>query len=348
MKNGESFDEYAARVMNGERLGHAEARELLRTPHENVFHLLAAANDVRRHFKGSDVDLCAIVNTKSGACSEDCAFCAQSTHHATDAPEYPLMEEEEILKRARSAEAMGANKLCFVISGPGVEREEDLDRICSAIAAIARETGLDRCASLGNLDRSQLERLRAAGLQSLHHNIETAESFFNEICSTHTYADRTRTVRAAKEAGFYVCCGGIFGMGESTEQRIEVALALRELDVDSVPMNFLNPIPGTGLEHAEPIHPLDILKTIAMFRFMLPDKDIRVCGGRERNLRSLQPFIYVAGANCTVLGNYLTTPGRDHAEDLDMIADLGLRARPGGTLDADHDHGTKKICGAEV
>jgi biotin synthase len=332
MKKNDLYNEYAARVIDGDTLGRDEAAEMLATPREDALHLVAAANDVRRHFKGDRVDFCAIVNTKSGSCSEDCAFCAQSAHHETGASAYPLMEEQEILKRAKEAEAMGANKLCFVASGRGIENDDDLDKVCSAISAIARETALDRCASLGALGRRQLERLKTAGLQSLHHNIETAESFFDRICTTHTYADRITTVRLAKELGFYVCCGGIFGMGESPEQRIEMALAIRELNIDSVPMNFLNPIRGTPLEGAEPLQPLEILKTIALFRFLLPDKDIRVCGGREKNLRSLQPLMFLAGANCAVLGNYLTTHGRDYREDLEMIADLGLRAAGGGTL----------------
>ncbi|NQU08873.1 MAG: biotin synthase BioB [Candidatus Abyssubacteria bacterium] len=338
MERRELFLEFSRRVINGERLARDDAEEILSASDEDIFHLLASAGDVRRHFKGDRVDLCGIVNVKSGACSEDCAFCAQSAHHGADSPVYPLMETDEVVRRAKSVEAMGANKLCFVTSGPGVESEEELEKICESIAAIARETSLDRCASLGALNRDQLEKLKAAGLQSLHHNIETAESHFDSICSTHSYADRIKTVNLAREVGFYVCCGGIFGMGESAEQRIEMALALGELDVDSVPLNFLNPIPGTRLEGAEPLRPLEILKTIAMFRLMLPDKDIRVCGGRERNLRSLQPLMFVAGANCTVLGNYLTTPGRDHNEDLDMISDLGLRAAAGGTLDTSHDH----------
>lgn len=326
------FAEFAQCVTGGGRLGREDAERILAAPNEDVFHLLASAYDVRRHFKGDRVDFCGIVNVKSGACSEDCAFCAQSAHHSTDSLVYPLISTGDVIERARAIEASGANKLCFVTSGPGIESDEELDRMCESISSIARETSLDRCASLGALDNTQLGRLKAAGLQSLHHNIETAESHFKNICSTHSYADRVDTVTAAKEAGFYVCSGGIFGMGESAEQRIEMAFALRELDVDSVPLNFLNPIPGTRLENADPLSPLDILRTIALFRFVLPDKDIRVCGGRERNLRSLQPLMYVAGANCTVLGNYLTTPGRDSDEDLTMIADLGLRAAAGGTL----------------
>ncbi len=330
------FAEFARRVTSGGRLTREDAKQIVFTPDEDVFHLLASAYDVRRRFKGDRVDFCGIVNVKSGACSEDCAFCAQSAHHDTDSPVYPLIGVDEVIERAKAIEASGANKLCFVTSGPGVETDEELDRVCESISAIARETNLDRCASLGELDRRGLERLKEAGLQSLHHNIETAESHFGSICSTHSYADRVDTVSLAKEAGFYVCSGGIFGMGETAEQRIEMAFALSEMDIDSVPLNFLNPIPGTRLEDAEPMPPLEILKTIALFRFILPDKDIRVCGGRERNLRSLQPLMYVAGANCAVLGNYLTTPGRDSDEDMTMIADLGLRAAAGGTLEHDH------------
>lgn len=338
MDRRELFGEFARRVTSGGGLTRDDAETIMDTSREDIFHLLASANDVRRHFKGDRIDFCGIVNVKSGACSEDCAFCAQSAHHETDSTVYPLIKLEEVLERARAVEASGANKLCFVTSGPGVETDEELEDICASISAIARETTLDRCASLGALERSQLEKLKAAGLQSLHHNIETAESHFENICSTHSFADRIRTVEFAKATGFYVCSGGIFGMGESAEQRIEMAFSLRELDVDSVPLNFLNPIPGTRLERAEPLPPLEILKIIAMFRFVLSSKDIRVCGGRERNLRSLQPFMYLAGANCTVLGNYLTTPGRDSGEDLEMIADLGLRAAAGGTLDDTYDN----------
>jgi biotin synthase len=333
MNRRELFAELAQSVISGGSISREDAAEILAATKDEVFHLMASANDVRRHFKGERVDFCGIINVKSGACSEDCAFCAQSAHHDTESSVYPLIEKDEALERARAVEASGANKLCYVTSGPGVETEEELDLICESIAAITRETSLDRCASLGSLDRSQLERLKEAGLRSLHHNIETAESHFGSICSTHAFADRLETVSRAKDVGFYVCSGGIFGMGESPEQRVEMAFALQELGVDSVPLNFLNPIPGTRLEDAEPLPPLEILKVIAMFRFVLPDKDIRVCGGRERNLRSLQPLMFLAGANCAVLGNYLTTPGRDSSEDLEMITDLGLHSAAGGTLD---------------
>jgi biotin synthase len=319
------IDEYASRALAGERLSRCEGLTILDTPQEDIPYLFAAASEVRRHYKGDSIELCSIVSAKSGMCSEDCAFCAQSAHHETGAPVYPLMDEREILERARAAEESGARKFGIVTSGRGVEGADTLDRICSAVAAIRKETRLGRCASLGALSHAQLEKLKEAGLQSVHHNIETSERFFPSICSTHTYADRIETVRAAKEVGLTVCCGGILGMGESNEHRVEMALALRELGVDSVPLNFLNPIPGTRLEKAAPPHPLELLKIISMFRFLLADKDIRVCGGREKNLRSLQPLMYLAGANGAMLGNYLTTSGRAPREDVEMISDLGLR-----------------------
>ncbi|RJP15662.1 MAG: biotin synthase BioB [Candidatus Abyssobacteria bacterium SURF_5] len=324
MVERKNFAGWAERVTKGERLEQAEALAILETPRERVFHLLAAANDVRRHFKGDTIDLCGVVNAKSGMCSEDCAFCAQSAHHDTGVAVYPLMDASRILEHARAAEQMSAHRFGIVTSGRGVDKDHVLDCVCAALAGMEKTTALGRCASLGTLSREQLLRLKDAGLQSIHHNIETAESFFSSICSTHTYADRVETVRAAKEVGFVVCCGGIFGMGETNEHRVEMALALRALQVDSVPLNFLNPIPGTRLESAQPLSPLEILKIIAMFRFMMPDKDIRTCGGRERNLRSLQPLMYVAGANGSMIGNYLTTLGRDPREDLEMISDLGL------------------------
>jgi len=325
MSSKKIFNDYAARAIQGELLGSGEALAVLETTYEDIFHLLAGANDVRRHFKGDAVDLCSVVNAKSGMCSEDCAFCAQSAHHETGAQVYPLLKGEEILKHARAAEEMGAHRFGIVISGRGIDDTDILGRISSAVGEMKKETKLGRCASLGKLNVNQLRKLKEAGLESFHHNIETAESFFPKICSTHTYAERVETVRAAKEAGLVVCSGGIFGMGESNEQRIEMALALRELQVDSIPLNFLNPIPGTRLADAKALAPLEILKIIAMFRFMLPDKNIRVCGGRERNLRTLQPMMYAAGANGAMVGNYLTTLGRDPKEDLEMLADLGLR-----------------------
>jgi biotin synthase len=211
-----------------------------------------------------------------------------------------------------------------VTSGKGITSEGELDTLCKALEKIAQKTDIIPCASLGVLNPRQMKALSAAGLKRYHHNLETAESYFPKMCSTHSYQERVQTVRAAQEADLEVCSGALFGLGETGEQRIELAFALRELNVDSIPLNFLNPVTGTPLEHYPMLDPLEILKIIALFRFVLPEKDIRVCGGREVGLRTLQPLMYVAGANGTMVGNYLTTRGRNPAVDIQEIYDLGL------------------------
>jgi biotin synthase len=199
--------------------------------------------------------------------------------------------------------------------------------ILGSIREITCKTELRPCASLGVLSKDQLSCLREAGLKRYHHNLETAESYFPTICSTHTFQERVQTIRSAQKEGFEICAGGIFGLGETPEQRIELAFTLRDLDVDSIPLNFLNPVPGTPAEHCSPLPPLDILKIISLFRFVLPEKDIRVCGGREVCLRTLQPLLYLAGANGTMVGNYLTTGGRNPEIDLQEMHDLGFTPR---------------------
>ncbi len=195
------------------------------------------------------------------------------------------------------------------------------------MAHMKDEVNIQRCASLGIIDEATARRLKDAGVEEYHHNLETARSFFPNICTTHDYEEDVATVRAVKSAGLKACCGGIFGMGESREQRIEMAFTIKELDVDSIPMNFLNPIKGTQLENAEPMAPFEILKTIAVYRLIFPDKDIKLAGGREKNLRDLQCMMFAAGANSTMIGNYLTTFGRPASEDLQMINDLGLTVK---------------------
>ena len=307
-----------------------EALELMSCEGAELYALLARAGAVRERTKGRGVKLCAILNAKSGRCPENCAFCAQSAHHCTDAPEYPLVGAEAMAARAREALALGAREYSIVTSGAGIRREEELRTLEQGLARVREETALMRCASLGNLDEEALARLKAAGLQTFHHNLECARSFFPRICTTHSYEEDVATVRRAKAAGLRVCSGGIFGLGESPAQRVELAETLRELDVDSVPVNFLNPIPGTPLEGRHDLTPLECLRIIAVFRLMLPDKDIVVCGGREVNLRDLQSWIFLAGANGMLVGDYLTTSGRDGAADLQMVRDLGLEVLPPG------------------
>lgn len=304
----------------------AEAVKLIRTPDEDTFSLLNEADRVRRKFKGNKIKLCAIVNAKSGRCSENCAFCAQSGHFSTEVPVYPLLSKEEMLQAALNSEK-NARATCFsiVTSGKSVKTGKEMESVTAALSAIKEQTKLDRCVSLGTLNRAAIRKLKAAGLTRLHHNLETAESFFGQICTTHTYQERSETIKIAKEEGLEVCSGGIFGLGETPEQRVELAFALAELKVDSVPINILNPIPGTpAAQNYRPLKPLGVLRLVAVYRLILQDKDIGVFGGRELSLGTLQPLMFLAGANVTLIGDYLTTKGQDPERDLKMLADLGL------------------------
>lgn len=285
---------------------------------------IADAGRKARQGFGGRVDPCSIINAKSGNCSEDCAFCAQSVHHNTDAETYPLRDRKTIVDTARNAYGCGVRRFCIVTSGRGIYSEAELDTIAGCIREI-KAIGIQPCATLGTLSREQLTFLKDAGLHRYHHNVETSKNFFPNICSTHSFEERVETLSAAREAGLSLCSGGIIGLGETMRDRAEMALALGEMDVDSVPLNFLMPIPGTPFEGAGFISPLEALKTIALFRHILPDKEIRICGGRAGALRDLHPMIFLAGANGLLMGDYLTTKGRDFESDRRMLADLGLK-----------------------
>jgi biotin synthase len=318
-------------ILDGGNITRKDALELARTAHSDLFDLFAAANRIKNHFVGNTVHLCSIINAKSGRCGEDCAFCAQSVHHTTDAPTFSLVDENKITTAARNAESLGSGCFGIVTSGTSIGPGEELERICAALRDISTTSDIAPSCSLGIIDRETADKLRAAGARTYHHNLETARSFFPNICSTHDYEEDIQTIRNARQAGLKICCGGIFGMGETMEQRVELAFTLQELDVDSVPINFLNPIPGTRLAEADFLTPLECLHIIALFRFILPNKRITICGGREKNLRDLQSLIFFAGANGTMIGNYLTTSGRDEAQDRQMLKDLELTiAAPGG------------------
>jgi biotin synthase len=312
------------RIIGGGSLTPEEAVQLCGLEGADVFDLFRGASRIKGRFVGAKVHLCSIINAKSGRCAEDCAFCAQSAHHSTDAPVYPLVQEERLLESARAAESSGSACFGIITSGTTVNGAE-LERILGALRRIRAETGILPSCSLGIIDAETARKLKEAGMDTYHHNLETAESFFPSICTTHPYQDDVDTVRAVKSAGLKVCCGGIFGLGESAAQRVEMAFTLKELDVDSVPINFLNPIEGTRLEGAANISAMECLKTVAVYRMVLPGKRITVCGGREKNLRDLQSWIFFAGANGTMIGNYLTTQGRDIDADLKMFDDLGLK-----------------------
>ncbi len=317
--------ELGERVLAGGEVTPDEALYLLELRGPDVIHLVAYANEIRARFVGDRVDLCSIINARSGNCSEDCAFCAQSAHHAAGAPVYPLLDADAILAKARAMEAAGARRFDLVTAGYGfTEDDPDFRRILDLYRLLRRETRLELCACLGHLTPGAARALAEAGVTRYNHNLETARSFFPRICTTHTYEDRVATVRAAKEAGMEVCCGGIIGLGETPAQRVELAFALKELDVDSVPLNILNPRPGTPLEGVPPLSPEEILKTFAMFRFVLPRKVIRYAAGREVHLGPLQPLGLLAGLNGMLIGGYLTTPGQEVEQDLAMVAALGF------------------------
>jgi len=312
------------KVLAGGEASEAELIFLSRLAGEAVYELLYWANRIRTKFHGRKVKFCSIVSAKQGRCPEDCKFCSQSVHHRTAIKTFPLIPTDEVVKAARQATEVGAESFGIVISGRRAS-ERDWGRIVEMVKGVSRNTKLRPCASLGALTLERARELKKAGLVRYHHNLETSRRFFPRLCTTHTYEERVTTALAAKRAGLELCCGGIFGVGESRADRVSLALTLREIDPDSVPLNFLNPIRGTPLENSRPMAPMEILKTIALFRFALPRKEIKVCGGREVNLRDLQSWIYYAGATGAIIGNYLTTSGRPAAEDIQMIRDLGLR-----------------------
>lgn len=318
------LQELKKKVLAGEDITKEEAMYLVNLDESRTMELLAAANEIKNKFIGKKVDLCSIVNAKSGSCSEDCTFCSQSAHYNTGTVTYPLMVKEDILARAKEMEGSGAEHFGIVTSGRGVVSDEDFENLIEAFRLIREETSLEVCASLGTLDEKRAEKLANVGLKRYNHNLETSESYYAEICTTHTYADRVNTVKFLKERGMEVCSGGIIGLGESFEDRIDLAFTVKELDVDSVPINILNPVKGTPLDSNDPVPPMETLKTAAIFRFILPTKVIKLCGGRETNLRDLQSLSLLSGINGLLIGNYLTTEGRATAEDLQMIKDLGL------------------------
>jgi biotin synthase len=291
--------------------------------------VLQETSQMREARFGRRVSLCVIINAKSGLCSEDCAFCSQSVKAKTDVPTYPLLPREKLVEAAQAAAEAGAARFSLVTSGRGIASAREKEAILAAAAAIREAVDIKVCASLGIVDRPFLGELKAAGVRRFHHNLEAAASFFPEICTTHTFAERVATVEAARDAGLSVCVGGILGMGESLAQRWELAQALKELDPDAIPLNFLHPLPGTRLGNRPKLAPLDALKIIAAFRLTFPDKTIIICGGRQPTLRSLAPLIFAAGANALMTGDYLTTKGRLPEDDRLMLEDMGLEVELG-------------------
>jgi len=319
------LEDLTARVVNeNDSITRSEAGRIGAVAEDDALLLFHFANKIRKHFRGDSVSLCSIVNAKSGACPEDCAFCSQSAHHPTAAPEYSLMNEDEVLKVARQAKEDGANSFGVVLSGRGIESDEELRRMGETVKTIQREVGLEVHVSAGILSAEELNFLRDCGVTTINHNLETSERFYPSICTTHEFGDRVETARQVKACGMKLCAGGIFGLGETVDDRIDMAFALRDLDADTIPMNFLHPIEGTPLEGSPSIAPMTALMTVSLYRFILPQKEIKICGGRETNLHDMQSLIFFAGADSMMIGNYLTTAGREPELDRRMMRDLGL------------------------
>ena len=291
----------------------------------DILDLMSWANRIREHFKGNKVHLCSIVNIKAGGCSENCRFCSQSAAYQTDSPRYGLIHAAPVLDAAEEAQSNGVTALGLVAAWRGLEEGPVLDEVCGQLEELKRSGKARPDASLGIIKSQKVaDRLKESGLECYNHNLESSQRFFPQVCTTHTYDERVQTIKHLKRAGIKICSGGILGMGETREDRCELAFSLKELGAHIVPINILNPIEGTPFAGNEPLAPLEILKSIACFRFILPRQEIMIAGGRTVNLRDAQSMIFMAGASALMVGNYLTTLNQPVEKDLQMLKDLGL------------------------
>ncbi|HIJ67319.1 MAG TPA: biotin synthase BioB [Planctomycetes bacterium] len=314
----------AGRVLDGELLERAEIDTLLRESEGDYDDLLYWANKIRQKFFGNKIKVCSIVPGRLGGCDQDCAFCAQSARFNTAVGKKPqFLSDEEILAGAAQAAKNKVSNFGIVYSGRAVTATQ-LGRIEKLVRRIKDAYDLGVCGSFGLISSEQAMRLGRAGMSRYNHNLETSERYFPSIVTTHEYADRVRTIEVVKGAGLAICAGGIFGIGETEADRVDMALELRRLGADTVPMNFLHPIKGTPLGRAETIKPRQILRIVAIFRFILPKTNLKIAGGRVLNLRDLQSWMFYAGATSILSGDYLTTSGRAVSEDMQMLADMGL------------------------
>ncbi|MGG1292555.1 biotin synthase BioB [Bacillus smithii] len=314
--------ELAESVLNGYEISDLEAMNILNCPDAELLELLQGAYRIRHHYYGNKVKLNMILNTKSGLCPENCSYCSQSVISTAPIEKYRMMDKETILKGAERARQLNAGTFCIVASGRGPSNKE-VEHIASAVEEIKERYQMKICACLGILKPEQAKRLKEAGVDRYNHNINTSERHYENITTTHTYEDRVETIETVKESGISPCSGVIIGMKETKEDVIHMARSLHILDADSIPVNFLNPIEGTPLEGVRELNPLYCLKVLCLFRYINPSKEIRIAGGREVNLRSLQPFgLYPA--NSIFIGDYLTTEGQETTADHQMIADLGF------------------------
>lgn len=317
-----TFDAMASQVLDGRPISREQAMSIVEASDVDLPAILAAGYRIRHHYFGNTVQLYFLMNAKSGLCPEDCHYCSQSKVSEAPVPKYNILKRDDLMAAAAVAAERGAKTYCLVISARG-PNEREMVAVETIVPEIKQKYGLDICACLGLLTVAQAQRLKACGVDRVNHNLNSSETHYAKICTTHTYADRVQTLRNVRDAGMEMCSGGIIGMGESRADIVSMAFDLAELEVGSIPVNILNAIDGTPLEGTESLSPQDALKALAMFRFVSPSAELRIAGGRELHLRLLQPMgLYVA--NSLFVGDYLTTKGQAPQADYDMIADLGF------------------------
>src|SRR5918994_4679288 len=325
MQDFEFIDSCMKKVINGNSISFEEAEKLIST--NNLTKLAHCANIITKKFNQEKVDVESLINAKSGNCPEDCSFCAQSTFYETGITKYPLLSDEIILEKAREAQKSGSASFCLVCAYREPS-QNDFEKICKIIENLKNEVNIDINVSLGFMTPERAKRLKLLGVKRYNHNLEASESFFSKICNTHEYSDRVKTARIVKEAGLELCCGGIIGMGESRKQRIELAYSLLALDPDEVPINILIPREGTPKELDNcSIDPMDIIRTIAVWRFIMPKTILKIAGGREVHFNDGGKLALQAGANGIITGGYLTTNGNEPNKDVQMIHEIGLDTR---------------------
>ncbi|MFK8115371.1 MAG: biotin synthase BioB [Rubripirellula sp.] len=324
-ENQTSTDRYqrlADQVLDGQPISREDALSILKAPDEDLLSILAAGFRIRQKYFGKSVQLYFLMSAKSGLCPEDCHYCSQSKISTAPVPKHNILKRDDLMAAAKLAHERGAKTYCLVISARG-PNEREMNAVEQIVPEIKEKYDLDICACLGLLSREQADRLKECGVDRVNHNLNTSEEHYADICTTHTYADRVQTLQHVKDAGMEMCSGGIIGMGEKHEDVVSMAFDLRDLGVKSIPLNFLNAIEGTPLQGNDDLSPSDCLRALAMFRFVNPDRELRISGGREIHLRSMQPMgLYVA--NSLFVGDYLTTQGQAPQEDYDMIRDMGF------------------------
>lgn len=321
MKDIEILDEIKKKGLRGESISREEAAWA--ADFHDLDALCDVANEVCRRWQGTEVDSCSIVNARSGMCGEDCKWCAQASRHHTGCVTYNFLDEDEVLAAAAANNNAGIRKFSLVTSGRAVSKR-DLEKFCATFRRLAHETDLHLCASMGLLGEEEMQMLKEAGVRRYHCNMETSSKFFPTLCTTHSPEDKRRTIAAARKCGMEVCSGGIIGMGETMADRIDFAFELADLDVDSVPVNILNPIPGTPLEHTPLISEEEIIRTVAIFRFILPTKSLRFAGGRMRLSHDSMLRIMTGGMNGVLMGDMLTTVSNTIADDRKLFHEAGL------------------------